>query len=775
MSQEKHPGDDSTRQREDTPYYTNATGGWGSLKGVGRILADQRPTMGAFRTLMRQNKPGGHMCTSCAWTKPKHPHPFEFCENGAKATVWDLTRSRCGPDFFAEHSVTELRELSDHELEKAGRLTHPMRYDAATDRYVETTWDEAFQDIGARLRTLDPKTTVFYTSGRASLEASYLFALFARLYGHNNLPDSSNMCHETTSVALKKFIGVSVGTCVLDDFDHCDMIIFMGQNTGSNSPRFLHTLKSARDRGCKIVTFNPIRERGLVKFVSPQNPVQMTVTPATTISDLYLQVKPGGDVAALVGVCKRVIEQDERSGGTVIDHDFIGSHTTGFQDFMARMKQTPWDRIEQTSGLRREDLETVGDMYCKAEKTIGIYGMGLTQHVKGWLNLGMYISLLLLRGNIGRQGAGISPVRGHSNVQGQRTVGITEKPKLVPNNKLRELFGFEPPMEEGRNTTALVEGLLDGSVKGLISLGGNLARSIPDRERAEPCWGKLDLNVQVATKLNRSHLFPGRHSWLLPCLVRAEEDRQTTGPQAVSMEDSLSMVHGSLGKRKPASPQLKSEIAIIAGIAKATLPPKPQVKWDEWTGDYALIRDLIEATYPDKFKDFNDRLYTPGGFHRGNKARERIWQTDSGKAEFTAPDTLSALGNEAPGDQMTLVTLRSNDQFNTTVYGFADRLRGLNGRDILLINPEEMARLDLTEGQVVTLECAIEDGHERVVRGLRILGYDLPDGCVAAYYPEVNPLVPVHYRDELSHTPAYKGVPVRIRAEGGAVEMRAAE
>lgn len=771
MSDNHDDSHESLRQREDTPYYDHATGGWGSLKGVARILADQRPSAGVLRTLMRQNKPGGHMCTSCAWTKPKHPHPFEFCENGAKATAWDLTRDRCGPDFFAQHTVTDLRSLSDHELEEAGRLTHPLRYDAASDRYVETTWDEAFRGIAARLGALDPKSTVFYASGRASLETAYLFALFARLYGHNNLPDSSNMCHETTSVALKKFIGVSVGTCILEDFDHCDMIIFMGQNTGSNSPRFLHKLKAARKRGCRIVTFNPIRERGLVEFVSPQNPVQMTVTPPTPISDLYLQVKPGGDIAALAGICKRVIERDDQEGGRIIDRAFIDSQTTGFDDFVARMRQIPWEEIEQTTGLRRRDLEAVGDMYCQAERTIGIYGMGLTQHVKGWLNLGMYVNLLLLRGNIGRKGAGISPVRGHSNVQGQRTVGITEKPELVPNDRLRALFGFEPPMEEGRNTTALVEGLLDGSVRGLISLGGNLARAIPDRERIEPRWADLDLNVQIATKLNRSHLYPGHNTWLLPCLVRAEEDLQAGGRQAVSMEDSLSMIHGSLGKRKPASPHLKSEVAIVAGIAKATLPPNPKVRWDDWTADYALIRDMIEATYPDMFRDFNDRLFTPGGFYRGNEARERIWNTDSGKARFTAPDTISALGEEPAGpDEMTLITLRSNDQFNTTIYGFSDRLRGLTGRDIMLVNPEEMARLGLSEGQPVSLECAIEDGHRRIVGGLRVTAYDLPDGCVAAYYPEVNPLIPVQYRDELSHTPAYKGVPVRIHHDGALVQ-----
>lgn len=754
-------------QRPDTPHYENATGGWGSLKGVSRVLADQRPSFGAFRTLMRQNKPGGHMCTSCAWTKPAQPHLFEFCENGAKATIWDLTRDRCTPEFFAAHSVTELRGLSDHDLEETGRLTHPMRYDAASDRYVETTWGEAFEEIGATLRELEPQSTVFYMSGKASLETAYLYALFARLYGHNNLPDSSNMCHETTSVALKKVIGIGVGTCVLSDFDHCDLILFFGQNTGTNSPRFLHTLKSAKERGCRIVTFNPIRERGLVEFADPQNPAQMTVTPATPISDIYLQVRPGGDIAVLAGLCKRVLELDAEREGTVLDRAFIEEHTTGLEELTARLREVSWEEIERESGLRREELHEVAEIYATAGNVIGIYGMGLTQHVKGWLNLAMLVNLLLLRGNIGREGAGISPVRGHSNVQGQRTVGITEKPELVPMDKLRELFGFEPPQKEGRSTVDLVEGLLDGSVRGVISMGGNLARAIPDRARAEEAWRGLDLNVQVATKLNRSHLLPGRETWLLPCLVRAEEDMQVMGPQVVTMEDSLSMIHGSLGKRGPASPHLKSEVAIVAGIAQATLPPNPKVTWDEWTANYGLIRNLIEATYPDKFRDFNARLFTPGGFHRGNSARERKWETESGKAQFTAPEALTALGEPLKGEEVTLITLRSNDQFNTTIYGFSDRLRGLSGsRDIVLLNPEEMERRGLSEGQEVLLECAVEDGTERVVRGLRVVPYDLPDGCVAAYYPEANPLIPVGYRDELAKTPAYKGVPVRICKDG---------
>lgn len=753
---------DETGQRPDTPHYENATGGWGSLKGVSGILVDQRPTIGTFRTLMRQNKPGGHMCTSCAWTKPAKPHLFEFCENGAKATIWDLTRDRCTPDFFAKHILTDLRALSDYELEKTGRLTHPMRYDAASDRYVGTTWHEAFDAIGAKLKELDPKSTVFYMSGKASLETAYLYALFARLYGHNNLPDSSNMCHETTSVGLKKVIGVSVGTCVLSDFDHCDLILFFGQNTGTNSPRFLHTLQAAKERGCRIVTFNPIRERGLVEFANPQNPAQMTVKPATPISDIYLQVRPGGDIAVLAGLCKRVLELDAEQGGGILDEAFIADHTTGLEALKARLGKVSWEEIEKESGLSRAKLQEVAEIYASSKNVIGIYGMGLTQHVRGWLNLAMLVNLLLLRGNIGREGAGISPVRGHSNVQGQRTVGITEKPENVPMDKLRELFGFEPPQEEGRSTVDLVEGLLDGSVRGVISLGGNLARAIPDRERAEEAWRSLDLNVQVATKLNRSHLLPGKASWLLPCLVRAEEDRQAMGPQVVTMEDSLSMVHGSLGKRQPASPHLKSEVAIVVGIAKMTLPPNPKVTWDDWAGNYGLIRNMIEATYPDQFRDFNGRIFTPGGFYRGNAAREREWKTESGKAQFTAPEALTALGEPLEGEQLTLITLRSNDQFNTTIYGFSDRLRGLGSRDILLINPEEMKRRRLSEGQVVTLECAVDDGTERVVRGLRIVPYDLPNACVAAYYPEANPLIPVSYRDELAKTPAYKGVPVRI-------------
>ena len=751
-------------QDADTPYDHHAAGGWGSLKGVSQIFGESASSAVALKILSHLNKPRGVMCSSCAWAKPADPHTFEFCENGAKATLWELDKRCANPDFFRDHSVSDLQKWHDHELETAGRLTHPLRYDPATDHYVAVGWAEAFLEIGRELKAMSPKQAVFYASGHAGLEASYLYALFARAMGHQNLPQSSNMCHETTSVNLKSFIGTPVGTCTLEDFDHCDAIFFFGQNTGSNSPRFLHTLKAAVKRGCRIVTFNPLRERGLVEFVDPQDIVQMTVGKATPISAKYYQVRPGGDIAVLAGLIKCVIAAEELAPGTVIDGNFIHSETTGYDAMVAAVRAASWLDIEAHSGLTRAMIEEAADIYLSAKNAIGIYGMGLTQHVNGWLNLGMLCNLLLMRGNIGRLGAGISPVRGHSNVQGQRTVGIGEKSAHMPADKLRELFGIEPPSEEGLNAVHACEAMLNGRVKALISLGGNLVRALPDRTRIEPAWRGLRLTVQISTKLNRSHLAPGEISFILPCLGRTDKDMQAGGPQAVTMEDSLSHIYGSIGEAEPPSEHLRSEAAIVAGIAEATLPPNPRLKWDKWIGNYDLIRDLIEQTFPEYFANFNGRLFQPGGFYRGNPARERTWKTESGKAEFTTPTTLSALGAEPEGDNvMTLVTLRSNDQFNTTIYGFSDRLRGLHGsRDIVLINRDEMARLRLVEGQRVALVCAVKDGHERRIDGLAVTAYDLPPRCVAGYYPELNPLVPLGYHEKNSQTPAYKGTPVEI-------------
>jgi len=753
----------------DTAHYDGPSGGWGSLKGIARIFGAEADSPAVLDTLRRQNKPGGFMCVSCAWTKPAHPHAFEFCENGAKATLWELTSRRCTPDFFAKHSVSELKQWRDYDLEQTGRLTEPMRYDRESDRYVPVRWDEAFAGIAAELKALDPKSVIFYASGRASLETSYLYALFARLYGHNNLPDSSNMCHETTSVGLKKVIGSPVGTCVLSDFDACDAIFFFGQNTGQNSPRFLHPLQNAVKRGCRIVTFNPLREKGLVAFTNPQNPAQMLTGGETRISELYLQVRPSGDIAAIMGLCKYALARERELMAAkkehVFDVDFLKQHTQGHEEFLAAVDAASWEEIERESGIARADLEQAGAIYCSAKKVIGIYGMGVTQHVHGSQTIGMLVNLLALRGNLGREGAGISPVRGHSNVQGQRTVGISEKPELVPYDRLRRLFDFEPPSEKGMATVEACEGMLSGKVKAFVGLGGNFVRAIPEREKMEAAWRKMRLTVQIATKLNRSHLINGEVAYLLPCLGRSEEDMQAGGPQTVTMEDSLSCIHGSRGHRKPASEHLLSELAIVAGIAKATLPPRPKVKWDEWTGDYGKVRDLIEASYPDKFEKFNERMFTPGGFYKGNAARERIWKTESGKVDFTVPDGLNACGfADAPG-RYRLITLRSNDQFNTTIYGYSDRMRGIEGtRDVLLISPAEMARAGLEAGQVVTLESDADDGVEREVRGLTVTPFDLPSGCVAAYYPEANPLVPLSHHDRLSKTPASKSVPVRIRA-----------
>jgi molybdopterin-dependent oxidoreductase alpha subunit len=753
---------------QKTVEYEGPAGGWGSLRGITRIFGNEWPTPAVLDTLAHQNKPGGFMCTSCAWTKPANPNVVEFCENGAKATIWELTTRRCTPEFFAKHTVSELKGWTDHDLEHQGRLTHPMRYDRPSDRYVPCSWQEAFTAIGTELKALDPKSVIFYASGRASLETSYLYALFARLYGNNNLPDSSNMCHETTSVSLKKVIGSPVGTSVYEDFSTCDAIFFFGQNTGSNSPRFLHPLQEAVKRGCRIVTFNPVRERGLEAMINPQSPTEMLTGNETPISCQYLQVKAGGDIAALMGLCKHVLarhEEAQSEGRSVLDLDFIERHTSGFDAFLDTVRATGWDAIEQNSGLTRQALQAAGQVYVEAERVIGIYGMGLTQQVHGFDNIAMFVNLLLMKGNIGRDGTGISPVRGHSNVQGQRTVGISEKPELVPLDKLGEMFGFEPPRDKGMNTVEACEGMLAGTVKSFIGLGGNFVRAIPDTDAMEEAWTKMRLTVQIATKLNRSHLVNGEVAYLLPCLGRTEEDRQASGPQTVTMEDTFSCIHGSIGRRKPASKELLSEMAIVAGMAKATLQQNPKVRWDAWLGDYGLVRDLIEQTYPEEFHDFNARMFTPGGFYRGNSARERIWKTASGRAEFSVPPALSAAGfDDAPG-RYRLITLRSNDQFNTTIYGYSDRLRGIEGtRDVLLINPQDMALNGLSEGQMVGLASDAGDGCNRFVGGLKVTPFDLPDGCLGGYYPELNVLVPLSHHDIQSKTPASKAVPVRIVA-----------
>lgn len=751
--------------------YRGPVGGWGSIQSLFRMLLQERILLRGASTLWKQNKPHGYMCVSCAWAKPAKPRPFEFCENGAKATAWEITAKRTTPEFFARHTVSELRNWSDFQLEENGRLTHPMRYDHATDRYIPAAWEEAFRDIGTQLRRLDPKSVVLYTSGRASLETSYLYQLFGRMYGTSNFPDSSNMCHESTSVALPKSIGVPVGTVLLDDFQHTDCILFFGQNTGVSSPRMLHPLQECAKRGVPIITFNPLRERGSERFTNPQNPVEMVTGSETRISSQYHQVTAGGDIAAIMGMCKAIIEADDAAIAhgrpRVLDVAFICAHTHGFEDFAAAARQARWPELERRSGLTQSAMEQAARVYMSANAAIAAFGMGVTQHKHGVECVQMVVNLLLLRGNIGKPGAGILPVRGHSNVQGQRTVGITEKPDLVPLDRLKELYGFEPPRWKGKATVESCEGILRGEIRGFVGLGGNFLHAIPERDAMEKAWPGLALTVNIATKLNRTHLFPGEHAWLLPCLGRIEIDRQATGPQVCSMEDSTTCIHASFARVQPASPHLLSETRIVAELAKATLSPNPRVDWDGWVADYSRIRDAIEATWPGQFRDFNQRFAQPGGFPRPLPARERKWKTPTGKANFTTPQSLTNRMEENDG-VFQLMTLRSNGQFNTTIYRNEDRLRGIyGGRMVVLMNPADMAQLNVIAGEEVTLSSAAGDQVRREMHGFKVVPYNIPKGCIGAYYPECNALMPLWHYAEEAKVPAAKSVPVYVSKDGG--------
>ena len=775
--------------------YHGPAGGWGSAGSVMTVLFRDRARLGTLRVLASQNKPGGAMCTSCAWAKPAVPHPLEFCENGVKATVWETTANRADAAFFAAHTLTELEGWSDHALEAEGRLTEPMRYDVTSDRYLPVSWNEAFADIGARLKTMAPETVEFYVSGRASLETSYMWQLFARLYGSNNLPDSSNMCHESSSVGLPESIGAAVGTATLSDFENCDTIFYIGQNVATSSPRLLHQLQDAVKRGVRIVTLNPLRERGLERFVNPQAPLEMLTNDATQISHRYYQLRNGGDIAALFGICKALIEADDAfrlSAGeivpsdadatakssaaavafaasmaaaetkNVLDHGFIADHTQGFPAFATAARGHDWATLEAISGLSRAEMEEAARIYADSRAVLICYGMGLTQHLLGVENVHMVANLAMMRGNIGKPGGNICAVRGHSNVQGQRTVGITEKPELAPLGRLAELYDFDPPRGEGHATVAACRAMIDGSASGFIALGGNFLRAVPDSEAVEAGWRNLPLTVQIATKLNRSHVIHGHAAYLLPCLGRLEIDRQASGEQAVTIESSVAQFHASRGKAAPASPHLLSEPAIVAGLAKTTLT-RGNVPWDAWVGDYGLVREAIEATYPETFRNFNTRVFHPGGMPRPLPARERSWATRTGKAQFLTPDRLCPDGFlEAAAGVLNLMTLRSNDQYNTTVYGFSDRFRGVEGtRRVIFLNRDDMAAQGIAEGEEVDLVTAAGERSRRV-EAFRATGYDMPRGSCGAYFPETNPLFPLDHHNEKALTPAYKLLPIRV-------------
>ncbi len=753
-------------KQQKIEFYKGPAGGWGALNSVKNALLRQDIPLKGAKTLLSANQPDGFDCPGCAWPDRDHASTFEFCENGVKAVAAEATARRAGPELFERHTVAELAEQSDFWLEDQGRLTHPMVYDAASDRYRPIAWDDAFSLIARHLNALpDPNQAIFYTSGRASNEAAFLYQLFVRQYGTNNFPDCSNMCHEPSGSGMRPQIGVGKGTVTLHDFERADAIFIFGQNPGTNHPRMLGELREAHKRGARIVSFNPLRERGLERFADPQDKLEMATMGSTPISTHYFQLRVGGDMAAVKGMMKHVLEREDTIGG-VLDHVFIAQHTTGFEAMAQSLRAESWALLEEESGLTEAQLRAAGDVYIGARSVIACWGMGITQHKHAVDTIQAIVSLLMMRGNIGREGAGPCPVRGHSNVQGDRTMGIWEKPPAELLNRLRDVFDFEPPRAHGVDTVEAIRLMLDGGGKVFFALGGNFAAATPDTYETWKALRRCDLTVHVTTKLNRSHIVHGREALILPCLGRTEIDMQAAGPQGVTVEDSMSMVHISMGINPPASEHLLSEPAIIARLAAATLGERSRIDWLGLVEDYSRIRDLIEKVFPD-FKNFNQRVAQPGGFRLRNTASERVWATATGKASFYPPvvplDTPSHAARERLKDSVvfTLLTTRSHDQYNTTIYGMDDRYRGVYGqRRVVFIHPEDIRQLGMKDGDWVDIQTVWSDGQERRADRFKLVAYDIPRGNLAAYYPETNPLVPLSAVADAAGTPTSKSIPV---------------
>lgn len=753
--------------------YNGAAAGWGALKSVAHFWLDSKQPFKNLRALLKTNQNGGFDCPGCAWGDSPEDGRIKFCENGAKAVNWEATKRRVDAAFFARYSVSQLREQSDYWLEYQGRLTQPMRYDAASDRYLPTSWDDAFALIASHLKRLpDPNQAEFYTSGRASNEAAYLYQLFVRAYGTNNFPDCSNMCHEASGVALGQSVGIGKGSVTFADFEHADAIFVLGQNPGTNHPRMLELLREAVKRGAQVVAFNPLKERGLERFQHPQHALEMLTNGSAPLNTAFFRPALGGDMAALRGIAKFLLqwEREAQAAGqpAVFDHAFIAEHTDGVDGYLAELDATTWEHLERQSGLTLAEIEQAARMYRRAERVIICWAMGITQHHHSVPTIQEIVNLQLLRGNLGRPGAGLCPVRGHSNVQGDRTMGINDRPPVALLDALEKRFQFKVPRENGHNTVEAINAMLDGEARVFIGLGGNFAQATPDSPRTHQALMNCELTVQISTKLNRSHLTVGRDALILPCLGRTDIDHQAHGPQAVTVEDSFSMIHASNGQLEPLSREMRSEPAIVAGIAKATLGNHP-VDWDAMIANYDRIRDLIADTIPG-FADFNQRVQHPGGFYLGNSAGARIWKTASGRANFKAnplPETLIHERIRASGlkPDLILQTLRSHDQYNTTIYGLDDRYRGVRGqREVVFANEADIQRLGYQSGQKVDLVSLWDDGIERKVEGFTLLAFDIPAGQAAAYYPETNPLVPLDSFGVGSHTPTSKFIAIRIQA-----------
>lgn len=751
---------------EKIKEYSGPAGGWGALRAVAKALRGQMNIVHDSLALSKMNQPTGFDCPGCAWPDAKHTSSFEFCENGAKALSWEATSKRVTPDFFSEKTVTELLTLSDFELEGLGRLTHPLRYNADKDRYEPVDWQTAFDQIGQQLCSYrDPNVLELYTSGRASNEAAFLYQLFGREYGTNNFPDCSNMCHEPTSVGMPQSIGVAKGTVSLEDFDQCDLLICVGHNPGTNHPRMLTTLSEIAMRGARIIVINPMHERGLERFTAPQSPVQMLTDSSTELASAYYNVRIGGDTALLKGVMRILIETHEallaEDKPGILDENFIAEETTNYDALRQDILNTDWDVILTVSGLTRDQLTEIADAYAQSKATIISYGLGVTQHQHGTHNVQQLINLLLLKGNIGRPGAGICPLRGHSNVQGNRTVGITEKPTPAMLERLEKRFGFIPPKTFGHAAIDSMKAICSGTARALICLGGNFAVAMPERQATYEKVRELDLTVHLGTKLNRSHLLVGKQSFIFPVLGRSEIDIQATGAQSVTVEDSMSMVHASRGLLSPPSDMVKSECAIVAGIAKATLP-ETVVNWDEMTSNYDHIREAIQSIYPD-FCDFNERIRQPGGFQLPNAASTRHWLTPSGKATFLTTDGVIENPNSAFNSELVMSTVRSHDQYNTTIYGMDDRYRGVFGRrDVVFISKNQALKSGVSAGDRVNLIALTPDGKlsNRRMDGLEVVCYPMADRSLVTYYPESNHMLTLDSYDPISGIPAYKSIPV---------------
>jgi molybdopterin-dependent oxidoreductase alpha subunit len=733
------------------------------FSGIGHALKIAVSEMGVrrgARTLLSLNQADGFDCPGCAWPDPspdQRSHA-EFCENGAKAAAWEATRDRVLRDFFAAHSVTELREQDNHSLEHHGRLTEPLYLAPGADHYTPITWDEAFHLVAERLRALpDPNRAAFYTSGRASNEAAFLFQLLARRLGTNNLPDCSNMCHESSGIALVETIGVGKGVVNLDDItDHAELIVIVGQNPGTNHPRMLSALEKAKKRGARIVTANPLPEAGLVRFKNPQS-VHGLIGGGTKLTDRYLPVRVNGDLAMFAGVNKALLAREEAAPGTIFDRSFIETYCDGFDEACQAWRDLEWPLLESQCGLTREQIEDFASDVVAAQSVVVCWAMGITQHRNAVATIREIVNFLLLRGNIGRPGAGPSPIRGHSNVQGDRTMGVWEKVPDAFLDRLREEFGFEPPRAHGYDTVDTIRAMRDGKIDVFFALGGNFVAATPDTSVSEAAMKNCALTVHVATKLNRSHLCHGTEALLLPCLSRSERDVQSGGEQFLTVEDSMSMVHATQGRLDPGSEHLRSEVAIVCGLGQALFGE--DIGWTAMSDEYAVIRRHISRVI-DGFEHFEERVLEPGGFMLPRGPHDsRTFNTATGKARFTVnePDAI-----EVPEGHLVLQTLRSHDQFNTTVYGLDDRYRGIKGgRRVVFVNTDDLSERGLKDGDMVDLISIWSDG-ERYANGFRAVAYSTPRGCAATYFPEANVLVPLDSTALGSNTPTSKSVIIRI-------------